>query len=132
SLGERFNLLTQYTAFVAVDKLRITVGGQPRLVHVPIELPSDATWEGFFGPPRPVLPSDRDIALAQRRQQLRVYRDELLKHQSLPSNDTPEAAEARRDLQQRLDRVEDRLQRLDAEAAPGMHDAARVIYDIEE
>ncbi len=58
ALGERFNLLTQYTAFVAVDKLRITVGGQPRLVHVPIELPNDATWEGYFGPPRPVRERD--------------------------------------------------------------------------
>ncbi len=46
-----YRLLTQYTAFVAVDKLRITTGGgTPRLVRIPVELPNDASWDGYFGP----------------------------------------------------------------------------------
>lgn len=49
ALGEQFNVMSQYTSFVAVDKLRITVGGQPRLVHVPVELPDKVNWEGIFG-----------------------------------------------------------------------------------
>lgn len=49
ALGEQFNVMSQYTSFVAVDKLRITVGGKPRLVHVPVELPDEVNWEGFFG-----------------------------------------------------------------------------------
>lgn len=49
ALGEQFNVMSQYTSFVAVDKLRVTVGGQPRLVHVPVELPDGVNWEGIFG-----------------------------------------------------------------------------------
>ncbi len=48
-VGERFGLLTQYTSFVAVDKLKVTIDGEPRLVRIPIELPNDADWTGFFG-----------------------------------------------------------------------------------
>lgn len=50
ALGEEFNVMSQYTSFVAVDKLRVTLGGKPRLVHVPVELPDQTNWEGFFGP----------------------------------------------------------------------------------
>ncbi len=48
-LGETFNVMSLYTSFVAVDKLRITVDGKPRLVHVPVEVPDQTNWEGFFG-----------------------------------------------------------------------------------
>jgi hypothetical protein len=41
--------VTQYTSFVAVDRLRVTIGGRARLVHIPIELPQGTRWEGFFG-----------------------------------------------------------------------------------
>lgn len=51
SLGEQFNVMSQYTSFVAVDTLRVTVGGKPRRVYIPIELPDKTNWEGFFGPP---------------------------------------------------------------------------------
>ncbi|MGI9014434.1 MAG: VIT domain-containing protein [Phycisphaerales bacterium] len=49
TLGTSFNLMSRYTSFVAVEKARVTVDGRPMLVHVPIELPSDARWEGYFG-----------------------------------------------------------------------------------
>jgi len=49
-LGEQFQVMSQYTSFVAVEKARVTVAGRPMLVTVPIELPSDADWSGYFGP----------------------------------------------------------------------------------
>lgn len=49
-LGESFGVMSQFTSFVAVDKLRVTIAGKPRLVNIPIELPDATTWEGFFGP----------------------------------------------------------------------------------
>jgi Ca-activated chloride channel family protein len=49
-LGLRFQLLTQYTSFVAVEHLRITEGGQSRTVAVPVEMPEGVKYEGIFGP----------------------------------------------------------------------------------
>jgi PAS domain-containing protein len=49
ALGEEFRILTQYTSFVAVEKSRMTIGGKPVLVAVPIELPEGTSYEGFFG-----------------------------------------------------------------------------------
>lgn len=48
-LGRSFSILSQYTSFVAVDKLRVTIDGRPRLVHVPIELPDQTDWTNYFG-----------------------------------------------------------------------------------
>lgn len=49
TLGETFGVMSAFTSFVAVDKLRVTVAGRPRLVNIPIELPDSTRWEGFFG-----------------------------------------------------------------------------------
>jgi hypothetical protein len=48
-LGEAFRIMTPYTSFVAVERGRVTVGGTPILVQVPIELPEGTSWSGFFG-----------------------------------------------------------------------------------
>ena len=48
-LGEAFSIATPYTSFVAVEKSRVTVGGKPMLVSVPVELPDGTNWAGFFG-----------------------------------------------------------------------------------
>ncbi|MBX3405951.1 MAG: VWA domain-containing protein [Phycisphaeraceae bacterium] len=50
-IGERFGIMSEYTSFVAVDKLRMTIAGKPRLVNVPIELPAGTDYSGFFGTP---------------------------------------------------------------------------------
>jgi len=50
-LGEQYSIMTQYTSFVAVEKARVTIGGTPRLVHIPIEFPDGVSWEGIFGGP---------------------------------------------------------------------------------
>ncbi|HOW72628.1 MAG TPA: VIT domain-containing protein, partial [Phycisphaerae bacterium] len=49
-LGERFGIMTQFTSFVAVEKARMTIGGLPRLVTVPLEMPQGVSYEGIFGP----------------------------------------------------------------------------------
>jgi len=49
ALGEQFSIMTQFTSFVAVEKSRMTIDGEPVLVTVPIELPDGVAWEGFFG-----------------------------------------------------------------------------------
>ncbi len=51
-LGLRYRLLTQFTSFVAVEKVRITEGGQSRLVPVPGEMPEGVSYEGVFGESR--------------------------------------------------------------------------------
>ncbi len=48
-LGETFGIMTQFTSFVAVEKARVTLGGTPQLVAVPIEMPQGVSYEGVFG-----------------------------------------------------------------------------------
>ncbi len=48
-LGEQFQIMTQFTSFVAVEKSRVTIGGRPVLVAVPIEMPAGVSYEGIFG-----------------------------------------------------------------------------------
>jgi len=48
-LGLRFQLLTQFTSFVAVEHVKITQGGQARTVAVPVEMPEGVSYEGVFG-----------------------------------------------------------------------------------
>ncbi|MEX0886807.1 MAG: VWA domain-containing protein, partial [Phycisphaeraceae bacterium] len=48
-LGERFQLVTHHTSFVAVERQRVTIAGQPMLVRVPIEFPRGMSWQGVFG-----------------------------------------------------------------------------------
>jgi hypothetical protein len=68
TLGETFNVMSQYTSFVAVDKLRVTVDSKPRLVHVPIELPDQTNWAGFFGE-MPALNDDARPRLKDRTEE---------------------------------------------------------------
>ncbi|MCH7847853.1 MAG: VWA domain-containing protein, partial [Planctomycetes bacterium] len=49
ALGEAFQIMTQYTSFVAVEKSRLTIDGKPVLVAVPIEMPAGVSYEGIFG-----------------------------------------------------------------------------------
>ncbi len=48
-LGMNFRLMTQYTSFVAVEEKVVTIGGQPRTVAVPVEMPEGVSYEGVFG-----------------------------------------------------------------------------------
>ena len=49
ALGLGYRLMTQYTSFVAVEEKSVTIGGQPRTVAVPVEMPEGVSYEGVFG-----------------------------------------------------------------------------------
>jgi Ca-activated chloride channel homolog len=49
ALGVEFQLVTQFTSFVAVEELTVTVGGEPITVAVPVEIPAGVSYEGIFG-----------------------------------------------------------------------------------
>ncbi len=48
-LGVTFHLMTQFTSFVAVEEMTVTVGGEPTTVAVPVEMPEGVSYEGVFG-----------------------------------------------------------------------------------
>lgn len=48
-LGLEYRLMTQFTSFVAVEELTVTVGGEPRRIDVPVEMPEGVSYEGVFG-----------------------------------------------------------------------------------
>ncbi len=48
-LGVAYRLMTQFTSFVAVEELTVTVGGKPVVVDVPVEMPDGVSYEGVFG-----------------------------------------------------------------------------------
>lgn len=49
TLGETFGIMSRFTSFIAIDKLRVTIDGQPRLITIPIEMPDRVSYEGVFG-----------------------------------------------------------------------------------
>src|SRR5262249_50980340 len=49
TLGVEFRLLTQFTSFVAVEEMTVTVGGEPQTIAVPVEMPEGVSYEGVFG-----------------------------------------------------------------------------------
>ncbi|MBI5500202.1 MAG: VWA domain-containing protein [Deltaproteobacteria bacterium] len=48
-LAVEFRLVSQYTAFVAVDESRVVGNGNPLRVIQPVELPAGMSYEGVFG-----------------------------------------------------------------------------------
>jgi Ca-activated chloride channel family protein len=48
-LGLEYQLMTQFTSFVAVEEMTVTDGGQPRRIDVPVEMPEGMSREGVFG-----------------------------------------------------------------------------------
>jgi Ca-activated chloride channel family protein len=48
-LGLDYDLMTPFTSFVAVEKMRVTAGGEPVTVDVPVEMPEGVSHEGVFG-----------------------------------------------------------------------------------
>lgn len=49
ALGVEFHLMTQFTSFVAIEEMTVTVGGEPTTVAVPVEMPEGVSYEGVFG-----------------------------------------------------------------------------------
>ena len=50
-LAMAYHLVSQYTAFVAVDESRIVGDGRPRRILQPVELPEGVSYAGIFGEP---------------------------------------------------------------------------------
>ena len=48
-LGLDHRLMTQYTAFVAVEEQTVVEGGRKRTIQVPVEMPQGVSPEGVFG-----------------------------------------------------------------------------------
>lgn len=48
-LGLTYNLVTQYTSFVAVEDKVVNEGGNVTKVQVPVEMPDGVSYEGIFG-----------------------------------------------------------------------------------
>lgn len=44
-----FRLMSQFTAFVAVEERTVTEGGQPKRIEVPVEMPEGVSYRGVFG-----------------------------------------------------------------------------------
>ncbi|MDX1979041.1 MAG: VIT domain-containing protein [Bryobacteraceae bacterium] len=53
-LGLDFRLMTQFTAFVAVEEKVVNEGGKVRRVEVPVEMPEGVSHEGVFGEAMPM------------------------------------------------------------------------------
>jgi Ca-activated chloride channel homolog len=68
-LGLRFQLLTQFTSFVAVEKVKITTGGESRTVAVPVEMPQGVSYEGIFGSNKLKSEASESQMLQQAKQQ---------------------------------------------------------------
>lgn len=51
-LGLKYRLMTQFTAFVAVEEKVVTEGGVPRRIEVPVEMPEGVSYKGVFGEPK--------------------------------------------------------------------------------
>ncbi|MEE9297161.1 MAG: VIT and VWA domain-containing protein [Phycisphaerae bacterium] len=53
-LGVDYRLMTQFTSFVAVEEMTVTIGGEPTRIDVPVEMPDGVSYEGVFGSRQPV------------------------------------------------------------------------------
>jgi Ca-activated chloride channel family protein len=51
-LGVNFNLMTQFTSFVAVEESIRNEGGVSKRVEVPVEMPAGVSYDGIFGAER--------------------------------------------------------------------------------
>jgi Ca-activated chloride channel family protein len=44
-----YQLMSQFTSFVAVEQMTVTDGGKPRTISVPVEMPEGVSYDGIFG-----------------------------------------------------------------------------------
>jgi hypothetical protein len=93
NLGETFGVMSPFTSFVAVDKLRVTIAGVPRLVSVPVELPDSTSFEGFFGIPGAAgfdeLEAVNNVRLGKPAMRAELARALVTRRQSVEYRDVP-------------------------------------------
>ncbi|MBI4902521.1 MAG: VWA domain-containing protein [Acidobacteria bacterium] len=66
-LGLDYRLMTQFTAFVAVEEKTVTEGGKPRRIEVPVEMPEGVSYKGVFGESRTPQPSSMPMQAMARQ-----------------------------------------------------------------
>jgi hypothetical protein len=124
ALGIAHHLLTQYTSFVAVEKSRVTVGGRPMLVAVPIEMPEGQSWEGTFGRQRRLqlhaLDDARTEDLAALAQAIGARRERAIELQ---------AAAMAVEGEQLIERAEKLLDRQDYDGAQQAALSAKIVAE---
>ena len=82
ALGETFQIMSQYTSFIAIEKARVTIGGEPMLIAVPIEMPDGVSYEGIFGEGGQVVTDeggDLALGLHMNAAELNGFDDERLR-----------------------------------------------------
>ena len=67
-LGLTYNLMTQFTSFVAVEDRVVTTNGKPQRVEVPVEMPEGVSYEGIF-----VSEAEKDALLFSPKAGLTQY-----------------------------------------------------------
>lgn len=66
-LGLEHRLMTQFTAFVAVEEKTVTEGGAPRRIEVPVEMPEGVSYKGVFGQePQHEMVAKRQLSVSGR------------------------------------------------------------------
>ena len=61
-IGVEYRLMTQFTSFVAVEEMTVTVGGEPRTIAVPVDMPDGVSYEGVFGDGRDGFTAGKKMA----------------------------------------------------------------------
>jgi Ca-activated chloride channel homolog len=62
-IGLNYNLMTQFTSFVAVEERIVTTDGKPQRVEVPVEMPEGMSYEGVFGERKNWLAAPNTVSL---------------------------------------------------------------------
>jgi Ca-activated chloride channel family protein len=108
ALGVEFRLMTQFTSFVAVEEMTVTVAGKLVTIAVPVEMPAGVSYEGVFGQKAAAtLPSAPPSAHG--------FSGALtLQRQASPSATMPRAEELSADRGYREDEAKQRLSKLAA------------------
>ena len=75
-LGLKYNLMTQFTSFVAVEEKVRNVDGKLQTVQVPVEMPEGVSYEGVFGE------AEEKSALQSRNK--RMYRPSVVRTMAPP------------------------------------------------
>ncbi len=117
-LGLRFQLLTQFTSFVAVEHLRITEGDTVRTVLVPVEMPTGVSYDGVFGRGRAGGMGGGIVMFRMLRPASRMRAGNSARMAFRPSKDADRAAGEALSREVHADALEKQLDKLEQEGKP--------------
>jgi len=73
ALGIEYDLMTQFTSFVAVEERHITEGGETKTIRVPVEMPEGVSYEGVFGGRQPSAARPMSLQSQQAQRLVGLY-----------------------------------------------------------